>query len=176
MKNKLLLLLTVACLLLTGCRTDTQSAGNDKTAPLDFIVQALQTADSSRYTSAFPPTFCEQYQTQTGQLQETLDLLLNAACTRNTELYGENCSVTYTLTEVSGYELSALEQYNQSVAPDFVYTLPLESITEASQIAVTVHFSGSYGEETVSLSYLVLCVNGNWYLHPKHFGTVFKNG
>lgn len=174
MKNKLALLFLTACLLLVGCTAGKESSGNEKTVPLDRIIQSLRTADRAIYESAFPPSFCEQYKAQADDAESQIRLLLETAQKRNVDRCGEDVAVTYTLTEVTERDVSSIEPLVQSKSPDFVYPLPIESVTAAAEITVTAYFSGSYGEESFDNTYLVLCINGNWYLHPQHFLTVLK--
>ncbi len=173
-RNKLCLLLLALCILLCGCETGDATVGNEKTVPLDRIIDALRSGGVSTYESAFPQTFCEQYQTNAGDLQEHLRLLLEAARSYDLDRYGEDVQITYTLTDAERYDTSLLEPFYQALAPDFVYALPTESVTDAAEINMTVYFKGSYLEETFDCTYLTLCIDGNWYLHPKHFGTVLK--
>lgn len=175
MKNKLCPLLLAFCLLLCGCHAGTVSSRNEKTVPIDRIAEALRTNSISVYESAFPPTFGEQYRAQYDDMQQTVELLLSAASALNLDRYGEDVRVTYELTDAKRYDTDLLEQYYQVLAIDsFAYEMPLDSVTDASEITLTVYFKGSYHEEKFVLTYTVLCIGGNWYLHPKHFGNVLK--
>lgn len=173
MRNKLGLLL-LCVMLLSGCERGTATVGNEMTAPLDRIVQAVTSGNAGAYESAFPQTFCEQYQAQTGDLQDYLQLLLTGAREFDLDRYGTDAAITYELTAMTRLDVSSVEPYCQVFSPDFVCSLPTESLTDAAEISVTVYFGGSYDKESFDLTYTVLCIDGTWVLHPKHFGTVLK--
>ncbi len=173
MRNKLFCLL-LCVLLLVGCERGTVTVGNEQTAPLDRIVQAIATGNVGAYESAFPQTFCEQYQAAAGDLQDYLQLLLTGAREFDLDRYGTDAAITYELTATARIDVSSIEPYHQAISPDFVCSLPTESLTDAAEISVTVYFKGSYDKESFDLTYTVLCIDGTWVLHPKHFGTVLK--
>ena len=174
MRNKLSLLLLCVLFLLAACTPDTDAVGNKKTLPLDRILTAMQTSDAAMYETAFPPDFCSQYNATSHDLREYVELLLQESHRINADRYGDELSVTYTLTSDETYDVSSLELYMQSVSPEFVYTLPTEHISDAALVTVQTRFDGSYRQEQFDVTYLVLCIDDNWYLHPKHFSTVLK--
>lgn len=175
MKSKAFLLFLLLCILLCGCDAGNASVGNETTIPLDRILEALQTDSISVYESAFPPSFCKQYRDAFPDTEEMLELLLSTANGFNRETYGEDVTLRYELKESDPYDHTSFEEYYASTSlGEFVYTMPVSQITEAKQITVCVYTEGSYLEAEQEVTYLVLCIGGNWYLHPRHFGTVLK--
>lgn len=175
MKSKALLLLLFLCVCFSGCRPSSANVGSKATVPLDRILEALQNNTVAVYESAFPPTFCEQYRDLYPDLEETVEHLLTAANAFNRENHGEDVTLRYELTDSESYDHTQFEEFYPSTAIDsFAYSMPITEITEARQITVTVYIKGSYLQAEQDLTYLVLFIGGNWYLHPQHFGTVLR--
>lgn len=174
MKTKLLALLLVLLLGLSSC-DGAGSLGGEITVSLDRIVEGLQEGNVGLYESAFPSDFVIDFRRTYGDLNETLSELLAIARYKNQSDYGENWIISYEVVSkenLSAQDLPssyALERFN-----DYAYTLPAEDIESAAKITVEVCFEGGMGEETFEIEYILLCMEGNWYLHPMHFGTVLK--
>ncbi len=164
-------------MLLCGCgEQGASSYGNDKTKPLDHIVNALSSGNAAEYETAFPPDFCAQYRDAFASVSDTITLLLETAHSVNLDLYGENYRIRYELTEQEETDFTSWQNPSRLEQPDaFTYSLPLERIERAVTLHVTVYREGSYQTEQDELVLTVLQIDQTWYLHPKHFGTVLRN-
>ncbi len=171
------ILLLLLPLLLPSCaEQDVGSIGNEKTAPLDRILEAVAGGSVAAYEAAFPPDFCDAYLSLFPDLPETVRLQLSLADSYNCSTCGDEYRLWYELTGSETYDLSQLEETFQYDRLDrFRYTMSLSDITAAEQIHVTVHWEGSYDRNERDAVYLVLCIGGIWYLHPQCFGTVLRN-
>lgn len=175
MKRKGFVLLLLLVILLCGCgKASGKNIGNEKTVPLDRILESLRTGSTATYESAFPPEFCRTYREAFPDLSETVEKLLRTANAYNLESYGEDCKIYYELTDT---ELCDPSQFAGDIQFDhldtFSCTLPLAS--EAAKIHVTVHRTGSFDETEKELTYVVLLIDGTWYLDPLVFGTVLND-
>lgn len=175
MKSRAVALLLLFALLLCGCGKHTkESVGDEKTVPLDRILEALKTGSIATYESAFPPDFCFAYREAFSDMSETVELLLRVANEFNREHYGEDCAIRYELTKT---ELCDPAQFAEEIQfnnlDTFFYTVPLAS--EAAKIHVTVYHTGSFDEMEKEEIYTVLLIDGTWYLHPMNFGTVLHD-
>lgn len=176
MKSKcvaLLLLMLSLALLLCGCGGKEESIGDEKTVPLDRILEAIKTGSTATYESAFPPDFCRAYRTAYPDIPETVETLLSKANAFNIESYGEDCTIRYELTETElcdpaqfagEYQFDTLDSFSFSVA----------QASEAARIHVKIYRTGSFDEAEKEASYVVLLIDGTWYLHPQLFGTVLN--
>ena len=175
MKAKLLLTLLAAVLCLCSCQGDSGNLGGELTVPLDRIAEALQEGNVGLYESAFPSEFVTGYRKVYGDLNETLSALLYAAQYKNRGDYGENWTLTYEVKSKESLSVDALptsctlDRFN-----DYVYTLPTQELQGAAKVTLEVSFDGGMDEEQFEITYTFLCMDGSWYLHPMHFGTVLK--
>lgn len=175
MKHKGIALLLLLVLLLCGCEKEPEeSIGDERTVPLDRILEALKTESVASYESAFPPDFCRTYREAYPDMPETVEALLAATNVYNHNHYGEDCTVRYELTET---ELCAPTQfageYQYNRLDSFSFTIPW--VSEAARIHVTVYHTGSFDEVQTEVVYEVLLIDGTWYLHPMLFGTVLDH-
>lgn len=175
MKRKGVALLLLLALLLCGCGWDPkESIGDERTVPLDRVLEALKTGSIATYESAFPPDFCNAYRSAYPDMPETIEVLLNAANEFNSEYYGEDCAIRYKLTNT---ELCDPAQFTGDHKLNTIDTLSyiVPQASEAARIHVTVYREGSFGKTEKEESYVVLLFDGIWYLHPMHFGTVLND-
>lgn len=175
MKRKVTALLLLLALLLCGCAGKTEeNVGNEKTVPLDRILEALKTGSVATYESAFPSDFCRAYREAYPDMPETVEALLNAANGFNREHYGEDYTIRYELTETELCDPAQFAgEYQFNHLDTFSCTVPLAS--EAARIHVTVYHTGSFDELEKEEIYTVLLINGIWYFHPQLFGTVLHD-
>lgn len=175
MKTKAAALLLLLALLLCGCGGPPRTnVGDEKTIPLNRIIEALETGSAACYETAFPPDFCRAYREAYPDLSETLDMLLAVANKFNSEHYGEDCEIRYRLTETElcdPAQFAGEFQFNN--LDTFSCTIPLAS--EAARIHVTVYRTGSFDEAEKEETYVVLLIDGTWYLNPLLFGTVLND-
>ncbi len=174
MKAKLLPFLLALLLCLCSCQSG-GNLGSELTVPLDRVIQALESGNTGAYESAFPPDFTAGYRQAYGDLAETLSALLYAAKGKNQSECGEVYTLRYELQDKEALPIDSLEsvctldRFNA-----YVYTLPKEHISQAALVTVTAYLEGGLGEQSFENTYFVLCIDGVWYLHPMHFGTVLK--
>ncbi len=169
-------LLCAFALLLCGCGGPDSSYGNDKTQPLDRIVNALSSGSAAEYETAFPPEFCAQYRDAFASVSDTVALLLETAHSVNRDHYGEDYRIRYELTEQEEADPSSWQNpFRFDRLDSFEYSLPLERVERAATLHVTVYREGSFQKEQEELVLTVLQIDQTWYLHPKHFGTVLGN-
>ena len=175
MKRKGIALLLLLALLLCSCGEDpNKSIGDEKTVPLDRILEALKTGSIAAYESAFPPDFCNAYRLAYPDMPETIDALLSTADEFNREHYGENCTIRYELTNTEIRDPAQYAGEHRLDTLDVIsYVVPLAS--KAARIYVTVYRTGSFDEAEKESSYVVLQIDGIWYLHPQEFGTVLND-
>ncbi len=175
--HRLCALLCTFAMLFCGCGEQGDSSyGNDKTQPLDHIVNALSSGSAAEYETAFPPDFCKQYHDAFASVSDTVTLLLETAHAANRDRCGENYRIRYELTEQEETDFSSWKNpFRFDQLDTFGYSLPLERIERAVTLHVTVYCEGSYQKEQDELVLTVLQIDRTWYLHPKHFGTVLRN-
>ena len=175
MKVKLLALLLATLLCLCSCEGAGGGLGSDLTVPLDRIAEALRDGNTGLYESAFPSEFVAGYRRAYSDLTQTVSSLLDTASYKNRSDYGETWTATYEVTSketLSPEELApsyTLDRFNE-----YVYTLPAEEILQVVRLTVVTTFEGGMGEARFETTYTLLCMDGEWYLHPMHFGTVLK--
>lgn len=174
MKHKIIALLLLLALLLCGCKDSDESIGDEKTVPLDRILESLKTGSIATYESAFPSDFCFAYREAFSDMPETVELLLRVANEFNREHYGEDCKIRYELTKTELCDPAQFAgEYQFNNLDTFSCTVPLAS--EAAKIHVTVYHTGSFDETEKEEIYTVLLIDGTWYLHPMEFGTVLND-
>ena len=175
MKAKLLVLLMAMLVCLCSCDGADGNLGSDLTIPLERIVESLQDGNVGLYESAFPSAFVSGYRKAYGDLSQTIATLLRTASHKNQSDYGESWTVTY---DVIAKESLSLEELSPLYTLDrfntYVYTLPAEEILQVARVTVAVTFEGGLDEERFEITYTLLRMDGAWYLHPMHFGTVLK--
>ena len=173
MKRKIVALLLLFILPLCGCG-EKESIGNEKTVPLDRIAEALKTESVATYESAFPPDFCSAYRQAYPDLPDTIETLLSVANEFNSENYGEEFTIRYELTETELCDPAQFAgEYKLNTLDTISYVIPLAS--EAARIHVKIYRTGSFSETEKEASYVVLLIDGTWYLHPQEFGTVLND-
>ena len=158
-------------LLLSACEPEIDDG---LTAPFARIAESLRTGDVQTYESAFPPAFCNAYRDEFPHLSETVALLLSATAEFDVGAYGEDVSVAYEAEGVEHCDPSLYEGAFDFANLDFFPTT-LPKADDAARVTVTVTRSGSFGEKTAELTYILLQYGGTWYLHPEHFGTVLND-
>lgn len=174
MKRKGIALLLLFVLLLCGCgRKTEESIGDEKTVPLDRILEAMKTGSVATYESAFPPDFCSTYRQAYPDMPDSIETLLNVANEVNRESYGVDCTVRYELTETELCDPAQFAgEYKLNTIDTVSYIIPRAS--EAARIHVKVYRTGSFNETETEESYVVLMIDGTWYLHPMEFGMVLN--
>ena len=175
MKSKCVALLLLLALLLCDCAEKSdESIGDEKTVPLDRILEALKTGSVAAYESAFPSDFCREYRKIYADMPKTVENLLIAANEFNCEHFGEDCAIRYELTETELCDPAQFTgEYQFNRLDTFSFTLPKAS--EAARIHVKIYHSGSFDKAEKEGSYVVLLIDGIWYLHPQTFGMVLND-
>ena len=175
MKVKLLALLMAMLVCLCSCGGADGNFGSELTVPLDRIIEALESGNVGLYESAFPSEFVSGYRNAYSDLTRTISNLLYTASGKNQSDYGESWSLTY---DVISKETLSVEDLLPSYTLDrfntYVYTLPAEEILQVARVTVSATFEGGLDEERFEITYTLLRMDGAWYLHPMHFGTVLK--
>lgn len=172
----LLALCLVLLCWLSACSDAWENSGNAQSEPLDRLLAGISSGSASVYESAFPPEFCRQYREQYADLDRTVTYLLTEANKRFIQQYGEGVQLRYELQAVRDcdfHSLPAKEQVLFSGLDEVRYTLSASNITAAAYLQATVHMIGDYERGQREVSLLVLCIDGQWYLHPQSFGEVF---
>lgn len=174
MKGKAVSLMLLFALLLCGCGGSSESIGDEKTVPLDRILEALKTGSIATYESAFPPDFCNTYRQAYPDMPDTIEMLLSVANEVNSEAYGEDFAIRYELTKTELCDPAQFAgAYDLNTIDTVSYTVP--QAREAARIHVKVYRTGSFSETEKEASYVVLLIDGTWYLHPQEFGTVLND-
>lgn len=175
MKSKILACLLLLALLLSSCDGPPRNnVGDEKTLPLDRILEALEAESAAAYETAFPPDFCRAYRDAYPDLTETVELLLSEANAFNREHYGQDCEIRYQLTKTElcdPAQFAGEFQFNN--LDSFPCTIPIAS--QAARIHVTVYHTGSFNKAEKEETYVVLLIDGTWYLNPLLFGTVLND-
>ena len=175
MKVKLLVLLMAMLVCLCSCDGASGSLGSELTIPLDRIVEALQDGNVGLYESAFPSAFVSGYRKAYSDLSQTIAALLRTASHKNQSDYGESWTATYDVIAKESLSVDELPlSYTLDRFNTYVYTLPAEEILQAARVTVAVTYEGGLDEERFEVTCTLLRIDGAWYLHPMHFGTVLK--
>ena len=174
MKCKVVALLLLL-LLLCGCSGNpNESIGDEKTVPLDRILEALKTGSIATYESAFPPDFCDAYRQAYPDMPDTIETLLSVANEFNSQAYGEDFLIRYELNKTELCDPAQFAgEYKLNTLDTISYVIPQAS--EAARIHVKVYRIGSFDETEKEEAYVVLLIGGTWYLHPQEFGTVLND-
>ena len=174
-RKLLVLFLCLSVLLLCGCGESEGNFGNETTAPIDRIINALLLGDVATYESAFPDHFVDYYRSLYPDLDEIIGELLSAGKKHDESAYGMDAEVTYELLSSEDYPVSLLEAqvYFQNI-DSFLYDLPVDSVREAKALQISVTRQGSFSESERKLDFIVLNIDGKWVLHPEAFGTLFN--
>lgn len=175
MKSKGVVFLVLVALLLCGCGgAPRRNVGDERTVPLDRILEALETGSAAAYETAFPPDFCRAYREAYPDLSETVEMLLTVANEFDSEHYGEDCKIRYRLTDTEFCDPAQFAgEFQFNNLDSFSYTVPLAR--EAVRIHVTMYRTGSFDEAEKEETYVVLLLDGTWYLNPLLFGTVLND-
>lgn len=168
--SKLLsLLLALCCLFLCACGGESPDTDHIKASPIVQVIEALRFGNTAVYESAFPPDFIGQYREKHPDSAETLEFLLSTAMELNQNTCGKDVIVSYELLRCESAERSAESRFNGLA--DFSYT---PDATETAAVTLLVRREGSYACEETTLTLLVVCIDGTWYLHPQEFGTALR--
>lgn len=171
-KRVFLILLSVLTMLcLCGCSKH-KNSGDETTVALDTVFEAVADGDASVYRTAFPPDYVALLESELAVIDEELNkkLLEDMAVTKESREmnFGDDTYSYYTLTTKEPLEIKDLnEGYNDYYLPH--YKLTLSSVTEAYCVNVMVTVGGDDDESTNGASFVVIKLDGKWYLHPKYF-------
>ena len=167
--------LLVSCAL-TGCKA--KSVGNEKTVPIDRLVEAVLEQNVSAYKNAFLPDYIEAATARFAGLGGSIDDAVNETFSTAAEAFDANYGGTephiyYTLQ--SEAEVAVAEVLKEPYWDLWVdgYALPESGIEAAATVTVTIHIEGEKSEGANDTTFLMLKTDGIWYLHPKFFRFAF---
>lgn len=176
MNNRLLTFVLVFCLIFfTGCSNS--NVGDETTDPLDKIITGILTENAELYKSAFSPDYIEQvtkiYEQVNQDINTELSEIFKNALDAHSVNYGKKIHINYVLISKDSLTEKELKEPYLDLNV-FAYDLPVDKITEAYVATFDITVRGNESNETKKAEYKLLKINGQWYLHPQSFMTVFS--
>lgn len=171
----------ITALLASLCGCGSKRITDEAAMPLQRAIDGVLEADVNEYLSAFPPDYVEiiteEYERSvcedfTAYMQEYLSSALE---THEVNL-GGHTEIYFELQSKEALPDDQLDKYYDGYVDYNViqYTPDTSAITGQYMIKGTLFRSGDESGTSADASFFVIEYNGQWYLHPISFFSVFN--
>ena len=180
-KAALFAALLITALAFVSCSRKAQRITREEAMPIQAIIDAQTELSAEKYISAFPPDFIaaarEYYEIMEGAALE--DYLYNSflvPASENAEAnFGKDFGAEFIVHAIMDHsradnprEFENYVDYNV-----ITYDLDTAAIQKSLKAVGTLNEWGDDAEHSVTASYVVVMIDGKWYLHPMYFLTVY---
>lgn len=180
-KAVLLAFLLIAAFAFVSCSRKAERITREEAMPIQAIIDAQIECSAEKYISAFPPDFIaaaeEYYEIMEGvPLEKFLyDSFLVPA--------SENAEANFGKDFGAEFLVHALMDHSRAENPrDFenyvdynviTYELDVTAIQKSLKAVGTLNEWGDDSEHSGTASYVLIMIDGKWYLHPMYFLTIY---
>lgn len=179
-----LILVFTICLGLSSCSRQAVRITRTEALPIQYIIDGINKNDPETYRKAFPPDYNSaiegeeaiwKYEDSTVYSDYDSYLKPILALSKNTRLenYGKRNGIEYIVEDVKPIEFTDYPQYFEKYDDLYVYSYDIDpvEIQKAAMVKGKLNVWGSKKEETKTAEFVVICINGVWYLHPVYYYT-----
>lgn len=168
-------------LTLTSCRRKAVRVTDEEAMPVQTVIDAQAKLDATLYISAFPPDFiaaarasCEL--TEGVTLEEFLTNSYIVPAAENCETnYGKGFGYEYLVHAILEYPAEENERdFAKYIDYNVIdYDMDVTKIQKSVKAVGTLNSWGDDAEDSDSATYVLIQIDGVWYLHPMYFLTVY---
>lgn len=184
--NTLIFLILCFSFMLTSCGREAVRITREEAMPIQNAIDGVLGKDTALYRSAFPidyDTAVEgeeamwKYENSTvyTDFNGYLNEMLIGALEADRVNYGKNIGMEFIVESVTEIDPEEYPSYFKSYDDIYVYyyTLDISSVEKAVKITGKLNIWGDKDEASSAAEFIVLYINGVWYLHPMYYYTTF---
>lgn len=180
--------LTILCLcvMLFSCGREAVRITREEAMPIQTAIDGILAKDASKYRSAFPPDFDAaiageeaMWKYENSMEYSDFDSYLKDRFTRalgaDIGNYGNDIGLEFIVDSVEPINTADYPSYFEKYNDYYVYnyTLDVASVEKAVKVSGKLNIWGDDGENSSKAEFVMIKVNGLWFLHPVYYYTTF---
>lgn len=182
MNKRISLFLCISLLFIVSCSRVPVRITREEAIPLQNAIDGILNGDALLYRSAFPADYDSALAEETLKLdgvelnQYLSNNLFSYAKDIMLENYGENYGIEFVVyNAITTVDIEKKPEHFSLYSDYHVYSyqLDLSKIEKAVEVSGDLNIWGNECEESATATYIMLKIDGKWYLHPMYYYIMF---
>lgn len=178
------ILLVLLSLSLIGCARNAERITREEAMPIQHVIDGVLNNNPQTYRQAFPPDYDAAVEAEEAMwkyeatppytnFNSYLSDIFNSVALAHKENYGKKVKMEFVVTDVSTIDPANYPDYFDRYYDNniYYYEIDMSATTKAATVTGSLNIWGSKGEESKKAEFVVLQINGVWYLHPVYYYT-----
>ena len=188
MRKIIALIFLILCFsfMLTSCGREAVRITREEALPIQNAIDGILGKNAAKYRSAFPFDYDTaiageeamwkyENSTEYADFNSYLNNIFIHSLEADRVNYGKNIGMEFiveSVTQINTGDYPAFfENYNEIYV--YYYTLDVASVEKAVMVSGKLNIWGDDGENSSDAQFIIIKVNGEWFLHPTYYYTTF---